>query len=352
MNPGTAGSNISAADFSVGQPPPNYSVKFQEALPRESRYGGSILANYDATSWLKFYDWFIIQRTEDYSVTQNQGYSFSDGITVPANNPYNPFGVTLQQSGFPYNSEPEFGPWVTDTIVRTLRNTVGVTLQLPHDWFVDASFTYGESDGTEVVNNSINKFRLQEALNGTLPGFEGQFFNPFNDESVSSPNKEFLDALRIQQILDSRTDLVNWILKAGGTVWDLPSGALTVAGGLEYRSESLIQVNDHNSRIDNVTSSDFPGKLVSGRRYIHTGYFEIDAPILGGQWSWPGLRTIDLVFSERDDDYSDFGNAAKPKIAVRYKPINDLTLRATYAEGFIAPSLSQLFGTPIPVSLP
>src|SRR5580700_665497 len=54
------------------------------------------------------------------------------------------------------------------------------------------------------------------------------------------------------------------------------------------------------------------------------------------------------VFSERDDDYSDFGNAAKPKIAVRYKPINDLTLRATYAEGFIAPSLSQLFGTPIP----
>src|SRR5207237_889722 len=159
------------------------------------------------------------------------------------NNPFNPFGVPLQQAGFPLaNSLPEFGPWVTDTIVRTLRNTVGLTAQLPHDWFIDGSFTYGESDGTKVVNNSINRIKLQEALNGTLPGFEGRFFNPFNDEAVSSPNRDLVDAIRTQQILDSRTDLVNWVLKAGGTVWELPSGALTVAGGLEYRSESLVQV--------------------------------------------------------------------------------------------------------------
>jgi hypothetical protein len=50
---------------------------------------------------------------------------------------------------------------VVDTVVRTLRNTVGLTVELPRDWFVDASFTYGESDGTEVINNSINRDRLQ-----------------------------------------------------------------------------------------------------------------------------------------------------------------------------------------------
>ena len=347
VKPGTTGSNITGDDFVEGEPPPNNSVKYQQDLPRETRYGGSVNMDYDATSWLKLYDSFIIQRSEDYSVTQNEGYSSSDGITVPANNPYNPFGVTLQQSGFPLNAEPEFGPWVTDTVVRTLRNTAGLTVQLPHAWFVDASFTYGESDGTIVVNNSINRIKLQEALNGTLPGFEGQFFNPFNDESVSSPNKEFLDALRTQQILNSRTDLVNWILKAGGTIWDLPSGALTAAVGLEYRSESLIEVNDNNSRNFNVTTPDFAGKLVDGRRYIRTAYAELDVPILGGQWSWPGARTVDLVFSERYDNYSDFGDAEKPKIAIRYKPIDDLTLRGTYAEGFIAPSLGQLFGSPV-----
>src|SRR5262249_54217123 len=156
------------------------------------------------------------------------------------------------------------------------------------------------------------------------------------------------DAIRTQQILDSRTDLVDWILKAGGTVWELPSGALTAAGGLEYRSESLIQVNDNNSRNNNVGNGDFLGQPVNGRRYVQSAYGEATLPILGGKWSWPGARLLEVVFSERFDHYADFGNAAKPKVAVRYKPFDDLTLRGSYAEGFIAPSLGQLFGASIP----
>ena len=131
------------------------------------------------------------------------------------------------------NALYEMGPWATTTTIRTLRNVAGLTVQLPHDWFVDASFTYGESDGTELVSNSVNSQKFQQALTGTLPGFEGQFWNPFTDQSIDSPNKQFHDAIRTQQILDSRTDLVNWIVKAGGTVWDLPGGPLTAAGGLE-----------------------------------------------------------------------------------------------------------------------
>ncbi len=348
VKPGTAGSSVSTSDFNVGPPDANFGVKYQQIAPRETNYGGTIGLNYDATSWLQLYDSFIIQRNEDFSVTPNQGYASSDGIVVPANNPFNPFGVPLQQSGDPTaNSLPEFGPWVTDTTIRTLRNTAGLTAQLSHGWYIDGSFTYGESDATKVVNNSINRTKLQEALNGTLPGFEGQFFNPFNDESVSSPNKQFLDSIRTQQILDSRTDLVDWILKSGGTVWELPAGSLSVAGCLEYRSESLVQVNDNNSLNNNITAPDFSGPQLSARRYIRSAYGQIDLPLLGGKWSWPGARALEIIFSERYDDYSDFGSAAKPKVAIRYKPIDDLTFRATYAEGFIAPSLSQLFGTSI-----
>jgi iron complex outermembrane recepter protein len=344
VKPGTAGPSITPNDFIInGGQPENLDTKFQQDLPRETRYGGSVHLDYDANSWLKLYDSFIIQRNEELGVTPNQGYS--SGITVPANNPFNPFGVELSPANA--NALYELGPWVTDTTVRTLRNTGGLTIQLPRDWFIDASFTYGESDGAEVIDNGVNLNKLQQALNGTLPGFVGQFFNPFNDESISSPNKQFDNAIRTQQILDSRTDLVDWILKAGGTVWELPAGNLTVAGGLEYRSESLIQVNDINSRNDNVGDGDFMGQQLSGRRYVKSAYGEATLPILGGKWSWPGARLLEVVFSERYDSYSDFGDAAKPKIAIRYKPLDDLTLRATYSEGFIAPSLSQLFGTPI-----
>ena len=133
----------------------------------------------------------------------------------------------------------------------------------------------------------------------------------------------------------------------GRYLYKLPSGPFTVSGGLEYRSESLIQGNDINSELDNITSADFQGHLLSARRYIKSFYGEVDLPLAGEKWSWPGLRNLDVVFSERYDDYSDFGSAEKPKIAVRYKPFDDLTFRGTYAEGFIAPTLGELFATPL-----
>jgi len=348
---GTTGPNITGNDF-VTTPPGGTAPSQQTFVPvdeqlaaRETRYGGIVNANYEPTDWLKFYDRFIIQRNEENTVTPNQGFSAGDGIVIPANNPFNPFGEALTPDG---QLEREFGPWSTDVIIRTLRNIVGGTVQLPHDWFIDGNFLYGESDSTQYVYNAINKSRLQQALDGTLPGFQGVFFNPFTDQNLNiHPNQQFYNALRTEQVQNNRTDIVQWTLKAGGTVYELPSGPLTVAGGFEYRSESLIQGNDINSEFNNITSADFAGHLLSARRYIKSLYGEVDLPLAGEKWSWPGLRNLDVVFSERYDNYSDFGDAEKPKIAVRYKPFDDLTFRGTYAEGFIAPTLGELFASPL-----
>ena len=343
---GTTGPNITANDFVVNGPAANTFIPIDEQLAaRETRYGGIVNANYEPTDWLKFYDRFIIQRNEENTVTPNQGFSAADGIVIPANNPFNPFGEALTPNG---QLEREFGPWSTDVIIRTLRNIVGGTIQLPHDWFIDGNFLYGESDSTQYVYNSILRDRLQEAINGTLPGFQGVFFNPFTDQNLNiHPNQQFYNALRTEQVQNNRTDIVQWTIKAGGTVLELCSGPLTVAGGFEYRSESLIQGNDINSEFSNITSADFPGHLLSARRYIKSAYGEVDLPLIGEKWSWPGLRNIDVVFSERYDNYSDFGDAEKPKLAVRYKPFEDLTFRGTYAEGFIAPTLGELFASPL-----
>jgi iron complex outermembrane recepter protein len=351
VRPGTTGPNITADDFVVTPfggtaPSPQTLIPFDEQLAaRETRYGGIINANYSPTDWLTFYDQFIIQRSEENTITPNQGFSAADGIVIPANNPFNPFGESLTPSG---QLLGEFGPWSQDIINRTLRNIIGATVQLPHEWFIDGNFLYGESDSTWTINNSINKSNLQQAINGTLPGLTGVFFNPFTDQNLNiHPNSVFYPALRTQQVLDNRTDIVQWTLKSGGTLINLPSGPFTVAGGLEYRSESLIQSNDKNSEFDNITSGDFEGHLLSAQRYIRSAYGELDIPLLGEKWSWPGLRNLDIVFSERYDNYSDFGSAAKPKIAIRYKPFDDLMFRGSYAEGFIAPTLGELFGTPI-----
>jgi iron complex outermembrane receptor protein len=344
IKPGTK-AGATASDFTInGNPNSDYSLAYQELSARETRYGGMLNVNYDVTSWLKLYDSFIIQQENESSSYRAQGV-FPGDVTVPANNPYNPFGVKLTTNG---QSLPEFGPDITKTTIRTLRNTAGLTIQLPKGWFIDASFMYGESDGTQTLPNFINKSRLQQALNGTLPGFQGQFFNLFTDEAASgSPNAKFIKALKIPEVEDFRTDIITWNVHGGGTVWELPSGAVTVGAGLEYRSEDLIGNYDSNSRSGNVAGLQFGGQPTVGHRYVQSAFGEFNIPLLGEKWSLPGLRSLDVAVSERYDQYSDFGSAAKPKIAISYKPIQDLTIRGTYAEGFVAPAIADLFGTPI-----
>jgi iron complex outermembrane receptor protein len=336
-------------DLSTTIPPSSTRSALDEQLfPRETRYGGTVNVAYNPWDWLKLYDHFIIQRNEETTVTPNQGFSSGDAygvggpqLVIPANNPFNHTGEALNP--LIGQSLPEFGPWETITIGRTFRNVAGATIFLPwNNWIVDAAAVYGESDVSELVQNSVKTRELQEALNGQLPQLPGVFFNPFNNQ-IGHPNAAFYPFLRTSQYEDNRTDLVQYVLKAGGTVWALPSGDLTVAGGMEYRGESYIQSNDVNSRNSNITSADFAGKLFSARRWVQSLYGELSIPIFGDRWSWPGLRSLQVTLDERLDNYSVFHTSAKPKVSILYKPLDDISIRLSYSEGFIVPSLGQLF---------
>jgi iron complex outermembrane receptor protein len=351
--PGFNGVNPTAADFNINtNPQESFSIQGLQVYPREQRIGGLVKIDYEPTSWLKLYDSFLINRTEEVSTygpnqgTYGGGFGQNQFLVVPTNNPYNPFGEALQVGPQAFN---EFGVLETDTVVTTFREVVGATIQLPHGWYIDSNWLYGESDGTQTVHNFFRFTGLQAALDGTLPGNEGQFFNPFADESVAGPNRAFYgNPNLIGTIFENvRTDIMQFHTVAGGTLWELPSGPITVAGGFEYRSEDYIANDDPFSKSGNLTAPQFPpGDLTNARRYIWSIFGELDIPIVGGAWSWPGLRSIEVTMSERQDYYSDFGSAAKPKIAVLYKPFSDLTFRGTYSESFVAPSLTQLFTTP------
>ena len=352
--PGTKGPTVSTSDFLINENPiPDYNDRWYQLAPREDRLGGLVKLTYDVNNWLKLYDSIIVQRNEELSSYQNEGIyapapGNSGGVTVPAYNPWNPFHIPLTVDGIALN---EFGPFRTDTTITTFREVVGATVQLPHGWYIDTNVLYGESDATETVYNNFSVTGMQAALDGTLSGHVGQFFNPFTDQSVSAVNREFYGdkQLVINIWNDNRTDIFQYHIIAGGPVIDLPAGPLTVAGGLEYRSESYVPNEDPNSKFGNVT--DFQNALaplMSGKRYIWSIFGELDIPIIGGPWSWPGLRSIDVTVSERQDYYSDFGSAAKPKFAFRYKPFNDFTFRMTYSEGFVAPSLPELFASALP----
>jgi iron complex outermembrane receptor protein len=345
---------ITANDFIInGAAPtgifsPGLNGYSEQLAARNKRYGGTVNFTYQPWDWLKISDHFIIQRNEETTRTPSQGTFFDtvggNLITIPANNPFNPFHEPLQP--FFGLGMQELGPWYTTTIGRTFRNLTDVLIQLPwNNWFIEGSAVYGESDVTETVNNGLLLRQFQAALNGTLPQLPGVFWNPFTDESASNhPNAVFYPFVRAQQIEDNHTDLIQYRLLVGGTVWALPSGDLTAAGGIEYRSESLVQSNDNNSRNGNMGAADFAGHLLSSARWTQSIYGELNIPILGDRWSWPGLRSLQVILDERLDNYSHFGSAAKPKVALLYKPLDDIAIRLTYSEGYIVPTLGQLFG--------
>ena len=63
-------------------------------------------------------------------------------------------------------------------------------------------------------------------------------------------------------------------------------------------------------------------------------------PVLKEQ---PFARALDLTLAERVSRYDTFGSTANGKFNLRWKPIDDLLVRASYAQGFHAPSVGQLF---------
>jgi iron complex outermembrane recepter protein len=345
--PGTKGPQISASDFSIvpapndGSPQNLYNeTPFQELLPREQRYGGYVKLDYQPFQWLKIYEEFYGNHLEETNQAAPTTVGTTDGIIIPATNPNNPFGVPLTPNGW---RVLEYGATKGSVTVNTYRFVSGVSLiNLPKNWFVDANFLYSESDGDSTTSNAVSKSGLNAALAGTLPGFPGVFYNPFTDTSTGVRlNQPLVNATRITLDNNSRTDLTMWSVRAGGEVFDLPAGPITVGAGGEYRSDSFVQVMDRNSTNFNVVG--FGGGNGGGKDYIWSGYGELTIPVLGGKFAIPGARSLQVILAERFDTYSSSGNAWKPKISVLFKPIDDLILRASYSEGFRAPFVTELF---------
>ncbi len=351
--PGTSGPNVTPADFVTNVAFNLYNtVPGVELIPREQRIGTYDKIIFQPFKYVQIYDDFMYQRQDEFANFTASPITNTDNVIVPTSGPHaNPFVPAAFAAADPAGLEwfgrlLNLGQRKVETIINTYRNVGGIRLiNLPNNWYADASFLYAESDATMTNFNNTLDSRLNEALSGTLPGFTGQFLNPFIDTG-RNPNTQFIKALNYTARTEARTNLVQWAIRGGGDLFYLPSGALTVGGGLEYRSDDYIEINDPQDIIGNVTASGFK-QNATGKDYVKSAYGQIIIPILGGQWSWPGARLLEVDLSGRYDDYSSFGQASKPKIAVRYKPFDDLTFRAAYSESFRAPSVQELFTGPL-----
>lgn len=113
----------------------------------------------------------------------------------------------------------------------------------------------------------------------------------------------------------------------------LPAGPLAVALGAEARRERLSY--DWDPSVQGGDSPISEGlQSVSGDRDVWAVYAEASVPI---------VRTLDAQLAVRHDDYSDFGSTTNPKVALRWQPLANALLRASWGKGFRAPPLYSLY---------
>jgi len=136
-----------------------------------------------------------------------------------------------------------------------------------------------------------------------------------------------------QTDLDARLD---------GGLFQLPAGEMHFAVGAERRILSGADRPDPREVSGDANSSNSGARqdATAGSDAVNEAYLELSVPLLSDKTF---ARSLDLIAATRYSDYSEFGSTTNSQFGLRWKPVDDLLLRANYAQGFRAPSLYDLF---------
>ncbi|MCT8001548.1 TonB-dependent receptor [Sphingomonas sanguinis] len=202
--------------------------------------------------------------------------------------------------------------------VDVFRATYGISGDLGDGFKFRLNGVYARDNFAVTQRGFIN---IQGLLNAINTGAYN-FVNP----------EQNTQAVRDQVSPERTTPSYSTVATIGGSLLKslmaLPGGDLNVGGGFQVRRETLMNRNQNAdlSYYGLNTSS------AQGRQTVTAGFFEIDAPF---------ARSFDLNVSGRYDHYSQGYSHFSPKIGAKFTPVREFSLRATYSQGFRAPTFAE-----------
>ena len=273
------------------------------------------------------------------------GNVWSDNIVIPANHPFNPFGFTLDSNNIiTIRRRPvEGGPRIFEQTVKTsyfATGLEGVFTAREHDYFWDVNVAYSKNKADQNNFGSYNARRIVEALGspaacaaiaGCVP-LDIFGFNTITPAMLAWISPTFHD--------QSEQQLTQFSANLSGDLFKLPAGNVTFATGYEYRNYK----GSYNPDPATVAGeyNGVPSLPTSGEYHVSELFVELNVPLMADT-SWG--KKLDLSLAGRYSDYSTFGSVFTPKYGLRWQVADEFVLRATYSEGFRAPSIGELFGS-------
>jgi len=273
-----------------------------------------------------------------------------DTISIDATNPFNPFGRTLSAGGAgnPPASYSTVRRRLIEAGQRTYTQHVD-TMSLTGT--LDGSFDVGEkkfywdvnailgfNDAHQTFTGNINAAKLARAL-GPVANCTGECvpFNIFGGAGSVTP--AMLAYVGFVEKDKSSQRLQDYTANLTGDLFDLPAGPVGIAVGFEHRYQ--FGSFDPDPVIVAGLGADIPAQPARGSYNSDEVYGEIRVPILADT---PFFQTLEVDGAVRHSDYSTSGGNTTYTGSGLWKPVEDLLLRASYAEGFRAPSIGELFG--------
>lgn len=229
-------------------------------------------------------------------------------------------------------------------------------------WKWDGYYQYGRNDVRLDVSNNISISRMRNAVDAVTNG-AGQIVCRINADNITTnddPNcapfnlfgrDRFSDAAKAYvtpsgfQTTAIRENVV--AANTQGDLFDLPAGAVQLAGGVEFRSQKLDGNADPLSQaVDFYTLN---GQALGGKIEVKEGYLETNIPILK---DLPAVKSLELNGAGRRTHYS-FSSAVSGdhsvsvttwKTGLAWEIIPEVRLRGTKSRDIRAPNLFELFG--------
>jgi iron complex outermembrane recepter protein len=280
------------------------------------------------------------------------------GVPADAFNPFNPFEQII--SGGSRARLQEFGNRLFDNETDAWLSTIGIKGDKLFDgtWGYDAAFRYSQlkntQTGTQVSASRFNRILNQAdpIFDPTSPQFIGTTvaFNPFSDYRRPIPsNAATLEFARVHPKDEDTSKLATLDATMYTTaLFNLPAGGVGLAFGGQFRRESLKENPDMlNVEGDIVGNSPVPTAV--GGRKSYAFFAETRIPIFSPANAIPGFHSLEFTAAGRFEEFlNNNTNVLVPKVGLRWQPFDEqLTLRATWGEGFREPSLEELFGSPV-----
>ena len=329
--------------------------QYNEVQPKFDRVNYNFKTNYDVTDELNAYFEAKYSKTEGENIGQPFFRFYSGANLIRRDNAFLDPDVAalMDEMDLPFigvnKMYNDIGRRLEENTRETTRFVAGLQGKISDEWSMDLSLVQGKSEIERINAANVILANYAAAIdavfdsNGNIvcrsAAARADGCVPANIMGNGAVTQEAIDYITTTSV--GTSEIEQTVFNAtfsNSAIYELPAGMVGFAGGIEYRDESSVTVEDPFAK----TGATFFNALgeTDGNYDVKEAFFELSVPLLADVFL---VDTLVLDTAVRYADYSTIGNATSWKLGLDWTINPELRARFTVSEAIRAPNIDELF---------